>query len=97
MSLGPVIHDHTAAQSEDAGRRRLRTGAARVALAMTASGRDRGMGLRAEAMADGTSVRNLDRMAHGMNPVTILRPSKRWCKTCRDDGRDPWQSPNHAH
>lgn len=97
MSLGPVVNDHTAPQSEDASRRRLRTGAARVALELTGSARNRGCGLRAEAMADHVSVRNLDRMAHGMNPVAVLRPSKRWCAVCRRDGIDPWQDPDHAH
>lgn len=97
MKIGPVLRDHTAPQDQDYGRRRLRKGAARVALDMMTTGQGIGHGLRAEAMMRGHSVKNLSRMADGMNPVVITRPTKRWCRVCRNDGLDPWQDVDHYH
>lgn len=65
----PVIHrEHTAPQWQDAGRRRLRSGAARVALDIKRRG-FQAPGLRAEAMAQAHSERTLERMAAGGGSV----------------------------
>lgn len=93
MSLGPVTKDHPAPQSQDWGRRRLRSGAAKVALDITRKGLF-GEGLRAAAMAQGTSEHNLERMAKGRNPSTIGTPTLRHCLACSRAGRpDPWHPP----
>lgn len=95
MDLAPVQREHTAPQSEDAARRRLRTGAARVAQEMRDTGQGVGQGFRAEAMAFGVGSRNLGRMADGMNPIPVTRPTARWCGTCKRAGAEPWQPLDH--
>ena len=95
MNLGPVLHDHTAPQSHDWARRRLRTGAAKVAQEIRDTGRNAGLGLRAEALLQGMSSHNLGRLAEGMNPV--LRPTQVWCGRCKQRTGNPWQAPGHEH
>ena len=54
------MRDHTAPQDQDAGRRRLRAGAARVALDIKRKG-FYGEGLKANEMAQGHSERTLEK------------------------------------
>lgn len=96
MAFGPVTRDHTAPQSHDWGRRRMRTGAARVAREMRDTGHGLGKGFRAEQIMRSTSSRNLNRMAEGMNPVAVTQPTSRYCNRCKARGQDPWQPPDHA-
>ena len=97
MSLTSVTRDHTAPQTEDWGRRRLRKGAASVAREMRDTGHGIGLGYKAEDMMRGTSRRNLSRMAEGFSPLVITRPLSRWCKICKDAGENPWRSPEPHH
>ena len=64
MSLGPVSRlGRTAPASEDAARRRLRAGAANVALRIQRTGEGVGSGFVAEHMAQGHNARTLERWA----------------------------------
>ena len=93
--LQPVIRDHTAPAWQDEGRRRLRKGAAFQARQMRDTGHGVGHGLKAEALMRGTGATNLSRMAVGMKPVAVTKPTARWCKACRDAGREAFQPLDH--
>ena len=78
MRLGPVTRDHTAPQDQDEGRRRLRKGAALVALDIKRKG-FYGEGLRANDMAQGHSERTLERFARGASATTAYFISPAAC------------------
>ena len=86
-------------QLDDQCRWRLRKGMAKVALSEQITGKPAvdsyGHPLRAHEMAQRHSMTQVERWARGWSGAVILKPSSRWCPTCKKLGRDPFQALEH--
>ena len=95
----PGRHDRRT-QAMDEGRRHLRRGIARCAQQVQATGAPQvdcvGRPMRySNEMAERHSPSQVDRLARGWDVSLAAKPTARWCGTCKDAGRDPFQPLGH--